>query len=336
MMASEMAGLFVVLFLTGTVVGVEALLAYDWLMERFWKRKLSRVPRWLRVPWSAAFLVLVGCVAYAHWVEPFRFEVTRHKVSVARLPADFRLRILHLTDLHLEGQGEAAAWILETVEREKPDVIVLTGDYVNNYGPGLEAFDRLAKQLRAPHGVLAVTGNYDTVNPTEHNSEISTLHGFARSIEVGGVNINFVGLPCVGGSRSFPNVSHLPPASFTVMLHHTPELIDDACNREVDLYLCGHTHGGQVRVPFYGAVVTLSDTGKKYEAGRYEVGGMTAYVGRGVGNEGGRVPRLRFLCRPEIAVFDVVGEGEPSKVQGPKSRVQSRRERQERRPNTER
>jgi len=308
MAAHELLGLLIVLMGTGTVFGVQALLTHDWLMERLHRRRSSPFFRKLRIPWTAACAALAGCIAYAHWIEPFRFEVTHHEVRAPSLPEGYRLRILHLTDLHLESNGAAVDWILETMRREKPDVIAMTGDYVNNMTAGWEAFTRLAEQLDAPFGVLAVIGNYDSRDPFEACSRIVTLHGFTRSLNIRGKNINFCGRSFAPGSSTVQRLSSIPPADYTVMLYHTPELIDVAAENNVDLFLCGHTHGGQVRLPFYGAVVTLSDTGKKYEAGMYNVGKMTAYVGRGIGNEGD-APRLRFLCRPEITVFDVVGTG---------------------------
>ncbi|MEJ2705392.1 MAG: hypothetical protein P8Z79_23375, partial [Sedimentisphaerales bacterium] len=83
-------------------------------------------------------------------------------------------------------------------------------------------------------------------------------------------------------------------------------LIEDITDFPVDLYLAGHTHGGQVALPFYGALVTLSEYGKEYESGKYQVGTTTLYVNRGIGMEGGPVPRVRFWARPEITVFEVM------------------------------
>ena len=79
----------------------------------------------------------------------------------------------------------------------------------------------------------------------------------------------------------------------------------------VDLQLSGHTHGGQVRLPLYGALLTLSAMGKRFEAGLYRLGEMALYVNRGLGMEGGAAPRVRFLCRPEITVFDLLGRLDP-------------------------
>ena len=112
---------------------------------------------------------------------------------------------------------------------------------------------------------------------------------------------------------AWPNAAmeNVPGDAFSVFLYHFPGLIEDVGDLNIDLYLAGHTHGGQIRLPFYGALVTLSRYGKKYEAGEYAVGDTILYVNRGIGMEGGLAPRVRFLCRPEITVFDIVPAKEP-------------------------
>jgi predicted MPP superfamily phosphohydrolase len=75
----------------------------------------------------------------------------------------------------------------------------------------------------------------------------------------------------------------------------------------VDLYLCGHTHGGQVRLPIYGAIITSSSLGKRYEMGPYVEQDTTLYISRGIGLEGLSAPRMRLLCPPEIILFSLSG-----------------------------
>jgi predicted MPP superfamily phosphohydrolase len=104
--------------------------------------------------------------------------------------------------------------------------------------------------------------------------------------------------------------AQLDPSVPSVLLHHTPDLAESEGVRSFDLVLCGHTHGGQVRLPLYGALITLSRFGKKYEMGLYELASEThMYVNRGVGTEPVPGVRLRFLCRPEVAVFELDGGG---------------------------
>jgi predicted MPP superfamily phosphohydrolase len=100
-------------------------------------------------------------------------------------------------------------------------------------------------------------------------------------------------------------LTSLPTDTYSILLYHTSELIGTASTRGVDLYLSGHTHGGQVRLPFYGAIFTGTSFGKKYEMGAYPVGSTTLYVSRGIGMAGGLLPRIRFLCPPELVMLEL-------------------------------
>ena len=90
-----------------------------------------------------------------------------------------------------------------------------------------------------------------------------------------------------------------------ILLYHTPDLAPEASRLGIDLQLSGHTHGGQVRLPFYGALVTGSLYGKRFEAGRYQLERMVLYVSRGLGLEGAGAPRVRFLCPPEMILWEI-------------------------------
>ena len=95
----------------------------------------------------------------------------------------------------------------------------------------------------------------------------------------------------------------------------------DAVETGVDLYLAGHTHGGQLRLPLFGALVTSSDFWKRYEAGRYREGQTTLYVSRGLGMEGLGAPRARFLAPPEIVVWDLhPGQSSAGREDAPRTR----------------
>jgi predicted MPP superfamily phosphohydrolase len=108
-------------------------------------------------------------------------------------------------------------------------------------------------------------------------------------------------------ARMGETVAQSSEEALRLLLFHSPDIAQDASEAGVDLYLCGHTHGGQVRLPFYGALITSSALGKKYEMGRYEIGPMTLYVSRGIGVEGASAPRARFLCSPEVILWSLVG-----------------------------
>jgi predicted MPP superfamily phosphohydrolase len=105
----------------------------------------------------------------------------------------------------------------------------------------------------------------------------------------------------------------IPSEGLAVALYHTPypDVIPPALATRVDLMCSGHVHGGQVALPFYGALLTLSDFGKRFERGLYPTAdgfGFPLYVSRGIGMEGGDMPRVRFCSRPEVALIELVRE----------------------------
>ena len=126
------------------------------------------------------------------------------------------------------------------------------------------------------------------------------------------VHIVLLGLDC---SHHLPSdgqtlarvAADSPDTAPRVLLYHAPELMPQAAEQGIDLYLCGHTHGGQVRLPVIGALLTSSQLGKQYEMGHYQRRQTHLYVSRGVGLEGLSAPRVRFLAPPEITVITIRG-----------------------------
>ena len=119
------------------------------------------------------------------------------------------------------------------------------------------------------------------------------------------------GYPCGGHTEGRDQavletlLAQVPESAYRLLLYHSLDPIEVAAEGGVDLYLAGHTHGGQIRLPVYGAVFTASRLGKRYEMGRYNVGTPTLYVNRGLGMEGSLAPCARFLCPPEITVTEI-------------------------------
>jgi len=203
-----------------------------------------------------------------------------------------------------------------------PDVIVVTGDYLNisyTYDATAQRHVReLLTQLKAPGGVFAITGSppvdspelvdqlLDGLNVNWLRDEIFTLIWRGCRIQIGGVECSF---DIEADERKLLALMDGRSADlFTLLLYHTPDVMPAAVRAGVDLYLAGHTHGGQLRIPYFGALVTASIHGKRYEMGGYKEGKTTLYVTRGVGMEGYGAPRARFLCPPEIVLFTLMGE----------------------------
>ena len=132
------------------------------------------------------------------------------------------------------------------------------------------------------------------------------------TVDVRGQAVTLVGVACshhreTDIARLDQAMAGVPSDAFTLLLYHSPDLIAEAAEHGIDLYLGGHTHGGQLRLPLYGAMATSSIYGKEYEAGLYERDGTRMYISRGIGFEGGPMPRARFLCRPEVISLELGG-----------------------------
>jgi len=257
--------------------------------------------------------------AYAYGIEPLWLETTHLALTSPALdPAAPPVQVVHLTDLHIARNSYREAAVIRRVNDLRPDIIVLTGDYLNLSNlfdlTSIEHLQRLVNQLEAPYGIYAVRGS---IEPRPEwmvrlwaGTGVVWLEQEARTIEVRGQPLTLVGVACShnqdrDGARLGQALAGAPPDTARLLLYHSPDLIYEAAEAGIDLYLAGHTHGGQFCLPFYGPVITSSYYGRQYVVGRFEVEGTTLYVNRGLGFEGGSVPRVRFLARPEIVVVDL-------------------------------
>lgn len=240
----------------------------------------------------------------------YDIEVTKHELFIDHLPDAFDgYRIAFLTDTHVAPiirppfYCEAVA----QVTRFDPDLVLLGGDFVSfNRHIALMA-EVLLKDLRGRDGVYAVLGNHDYWSNADEvraameargvefltNRNVTIRRGDDR-IQLLGIDEIYRGTPDVGAA--FENVDPVLP---TLAVSHHPDVIDLLGGRVVDLLVCGHTHGGQIRFPFFGAIVVPSAHEDEFASGFHRVRNVLMYVSRGLGS----IPPLRILCRPEVATF---------------------------------
>ena len=250
----------------------------------------------------------LACLAYGRFVVPTWIEVNVMTVPTAKLQ-DASFRIVQISDLHCDTKSRNEEAMVRIVNGLKPDVVVATGDYLNS-ALALPLLKRTLSRLEAPLGAFAVTGNFE-VNSWSgldlfSGTGFRPLRRETVSVTKGTESIGISGLDFdrVGAWREL--LTDLPTDRFNLFLYHMPDLIEDVSRPSVDLYLCGHTHGGQVALPLYGALITFSKFGEKYESGLYQCGETTLYVNRGLGLEPRPAPQVRFGARPEIVAFDIV------------------------------
>jgi uncharacterized protein len=285
------------------------------------------VLHWRSVQRRRASLLALGTVALvavywrAYHVEPRDLRVTRHALDLSfGDPQAGRLRILHLSDLQTPAIGEHEERALQAALDQRPDLIVLTGDYIHErLAPSrarAQADLRVLLQrlpLRAPLGVFAVQGDVDRDWPGLFDGTgVTCLQDGAAVIPLpDGSSLALVGLSRHRSRSRQPAalaaiVGGHAPAELVVVAGHAPDFVEAlAGGPRVDLALAGHTHGGQVVLPFFGPPMTLSRLPRRFAADLHEYQGTPLHVTRGVGLERSSAPQIRFLCPPEVCVLDV-------------------------------
>jgi uncharacterized protein len=277
--------------------------------------------------WVCALILIAGTliVFYATWIEPFQMDVTQQHYETSKWKRTEKpLRLLQIGDIHVERITPRERHLNEVIRALEPDIIVFTGDYVNlsnTDDPSSEQDIRsILQEWQAPLGVYCISGT-PLVEPLER------VIAFTRDLpHIKLLPNQWITLPTPGGALNILGlvVSHdmtrdrnrfqqmmlsAPQTGLHLLLMHPPDIAPEANEAGIDLYLCGHTHGGQIRLPLIGAVFSSSHLGKRFVMGRYELGKTTLYTARGVGLEGLGAPRARFLCPPEIVLWDIHGTG---------------------------
>mgnify|MGYP000990102931 CR=1 FL=1 len=287
------------------------------LMLALLRTPFALLPYW----WAFGFEFLGSfLLVYGFLIEPFRLDVHHEELTSDKLSRDDKITIAHLGDLHIERITRREKLILKILEEAKPDLILFSGDVLNLSYVHDDYAQQQAREflysLHAPLGVYAVTGS-PPVDPPEvfanlvAGTEVQWLADKHISIQFENSTIGITGLTCTHHpDEDFARLAQLPldPSAFNVLLYHSPDIAPLACNAGFDLQLSGHTHGGQVRLPLYGAIFAASLYGKAFEAGRYLLKNMTLYVTRGLGMEGGIAPRVRLFCPPELIFWEITGD----------------------------
>jgi hypothetical protein len=254
---------------------------------------------------DTACVIGIVLVTYARWVEPYWIEVTYHAIAA---PVAAPLKLAHLSDVHTLGMGRRERAVLRILEREKPDAIVVTGDTLSNDA----TFDQMQlflRQLNAPLGVWVVRGNWEAFSAGKSGGAIYAntgvnllLNGNARlraDVWIAGADEASMGRPDY--EATFRGI---PEGAYVIALFHAPVALESVAGR-APLALAGHTHGGQVCLPFYGPV-WLPPGAEGFWKGWYERGGTRMYISRGVGTS---ILHYRFLSRPEVAFHTLAPVG---------------------------
>jgi len=235
-----------------------------------------------------------------------------HAFSFAHLPdALDGFRILLVSDFHFDDRPGFLTMIEGLVKGVECDLCLFAGDFRFNLSAPVryayEGVERLLSILKPKHGIVAVLGNNDSSHLVEglHELGVRVLVNESCEVTVGGSSLWLAGVDDPHDFRCHGLVQALqgiPPGVFTILLAHSPEIIAEAADAGVDLYLCGHTHAGQVCLPGLGALHLNTRCSRKYMGGPWRWGQLEGYTTAGIGTS--TVP-VRYNCPPEAVVIEL-------------------------------
>lgn len=278
--------------------------------------------------WDLAVLaalqgLLSACSLWGHLVEPFRVRVNRVRAPILKPLRGQRrgrpLRLVLLTDLHVERLTRREQRVLELVEELDPDLVLFGGDLLNlSYveDPLARAHARdFFETLGRRHALRVVLGNptvevRQVVLPFWESLGITPLDAQSEPFDLEGARFRLYGLPATRSLEADSQrlaellATHPPsPDEATVLLYHLPDLA--GLTPGIHLYLAGHTHGGQIRLPLLPPFFTASGVARRLARGTHRLDNTLLHTSRGLGMEGAGAPRMRFFCPPEVTLVEL-------------------------------
>ncbi|PEX90961.1 metallophosphoesterase [Bacillus cereus] len=264
-------------------------------------------------------MISVGVCYYATEIERKLITVTWNEVKSSNLPKEFNnKKIVQFSDVHLgpEFTLKQLENLVEKMNELHPDIVVFTGDLIDRFGSynaEREEAKGILQKIHAPLGKYAVFGNHDRggggslfYKKYMEEAGFSVLVNEVQKIKVeNGKYITISGLDdfLLGKPQIDVTLKNLKQQDFNMLLVHEPDVVDKVARYPVDFQMSGHSHGGQVQIPFAGPLITTK-LAEKYVEGMYEFGGKSKplhlYVNRGIGTT--RMP-VRFWSIPELSVF---------------------------------
>jgi predicted MPP superfamily phosphohydrolase len=230
----------------------------------------------------------------AKWIEPSLLNVRELQLNTAS-----RTRFIHFSDFHYKGDADFAAKVVGKINELAPDFVCFTGDMVEDRAFLSDALS-FVRQIEAP--VYGVPGNHEYSSRApfdEYRKAFSATGGewlLARNAVLAKHDLELVGMDVTG-----IDLRSKPGASRRILLMHYPAVADQLGNLRFDLILAGHSHGGQVRLPFAGALVLPPGVGK-YDFGFYQTRGGPLNVNPGIGTY---IVPWRFNCPPELTLIAI-------------------------------
>lgn len=271
------------------------------------------IRRWIWEITAIALILLTCGYIYGAKIEPNWIEIVEIDLAIPHLsPAFADYKLVQISDLHQDRFMPESRWqrIIKLVNQQHPDAIAITGDFVSGYHHfNQQQLTQHLSQLSSRDGTFAVLGNHDHQGNAEvklkqilSDSQINNLDNQVNILQKNQAQLVIAGIddPYWGKPDLDRVLSQLPPDVPAILLVHEPDYIEQiAQTNKFVLQLSGHSHGGQIRLPFVNPPI-LPRWGQKYFAGLHQVQNTLEYTNRGLGMT--KIP-IRIASRPEITVF---------------------------------
>jgi len=238
--------------------------------------------------------------------------VRKLELGFPNLPPEFHgFQLLHLSDLHIDGVDGLPEVVARALGELRPDICLMTGDYrFEDDGPCRRVYPRMrhiVESISAKHGIFAILGNHDAAEIAHALTDMGVRMLVNEAVEItqGRGSVWLAGLDDDFSYQAddLPGtLSSLPPNAFKILLAHSPELFGEAAAHGVNLYLCGHTHAGQIRLPKIGSLRNNANCPPAYTYGHWIHEQMHGYTSAGVGCSS--LP-VRYNCPPEIVLIEL-------------------------------
>jgi len=265
-------------------------------------------------------IIIICLLLIYFYYENTTLKTTNYTISSSKIPNEFNdYKIIQISDYHNERSNRLNKYLIDELKKEQPDIIGITGDFVDPYKISIDPSINLIKKIKEIAPIYYVSGNheaessnYEKIKNKLGEQGVIILENETKIIEKENSKINLIGIndPKMAREKSVDDstiinkeleISNYNEKLFSILLSHRPEVFRTYVENNIDLVLTGHAHGGQIRIPFIGGIVAPNQgLFPKYTSGLFTENNTNMIISRGIGNS---ILPFRINNRPELVVI---------------------------------
>lgn len=265
-------------------------------------------------------IIIICLLLIYFYYENTTLQITNYSISSSKIPSEFNdYKVIQISDYHNERSKRLNNDLIDKLKNEKPNIIVITGDFIDPYKFNKEPSINLIKEIKEIAPIYYVLGNHESqfsnfeeIKNRVEEQGVIILENETKIIEKGNSKINLIGIndPQMEHEKSVNDstiidkeleISNYNKNLFSILLSHRPETFKTYVKNNIDVVLTGHAHGGQFRIPFIGGIVAPNQgLFPKYTSGLFKENNTNMIISRGIGNS---IIPVRINNRPELVVI---------------------------------